>query len=161
VAAGRVRDSSPAAGSAGKDLLACASCGYPWDYASGLSFQRRAAMTEANVNLPPGRSLQALLADQGTLAEEQALSVLRQLFGQVRALNAAGKTHRGISPQRVWMDPQGTVTLAEPEAMRQVGGNDADADACPPELQSSAVISLPAEIEAARQALAEQGKDLD
>src|SRR5262245_41158676 len=112
-------------------------------------------MPEVHVN-PPGRPLEALLAEQGTFPEEEALSLLRQLLAQVRALHAAGMTHRGIRPEAVWLDAQGAVTLAEPEAVRQVGGN-GDLDACPPELQSSAVVSLPAGIEAARQELAARG----
>jgi serine/threonine protein kinase/WD40 repeat protein len=118
-------------------------------------------MSEGNPSAASSGTLRAVLDGKGVLAEAEALAVLRQLLNQVRALHAAGETHRAIRPETVFLDGQGTATLAAPEPVVELFGAAADPESCPPELTSARPLRLPAAIEPARQVLAAAGLDLD
>ena len=118
-------------------------------------------MATSSVRSAPSLYLTAVLAERGALPVEEGLPLLRQLLAQVRALHAAGRTHRAIGPQTVRLDPAGCATLTDPVPVQELGGADADPESCPPELHGAAAVRLPEEIEAARQVLSEAGVELD
>ena len=118
-------------------------------------------MPEATAFTPGERSLDVVLGERGPLPEGEALAVLRRLLADLRALHASGRTHRGIRADAVRITPEGIASLAEPPAALVCGGDDADPEACPPELRGVGPVRLPAGIEEARQALARAGCDLD
>jgi serine/threonine protein kinase len=118
-------------------------------------------MPEATAFTPGDRPLDVILGERGPLPEGEALAALRRLLADLRALHASGRTHRGISAGAVRISPEGVASLAEPPAVLECGGNDADPEACPPELRGVGPVRLPAGIDEARQALAQAGCELD
>jgi WD40 repeat protein/serine/threonine protein kinase len=118
-------------------------------------------MPEATAFTPGERSLDVVLGERGPLPEGEALGVLRRLLADLRALHASGQTHRGIRAGAVQITPEGVASLAERPAVLLCGGDDADPEACPPELRGVGPVRLPAGIEEARQALARASCDLD
>jgi formylglycine-generating enzyme required for sulfatase activity/serine/threonine protein kinase/WD40 repeat protein len=118
-------------------------------------------VSEGTPSAAPSRSLQGVLTERGALPPRTALAVFRQLLTHVRALHAAGRTHRGIGPDAVYLDAAGRATLAAPEPSLPFGGSDADAESSPPELHGAPAVHLPAEIEAASQELNRVGVALD
>ena len=107
------------------------------------------------------RLLQSVLAERGALPPETAVALFRQLLAGVRALHAAGRTHRAIRPDAVRLEPTGRAALLPPAAAVDFGGPGADPESCPPELLEASAVRLPAEIEAARQELSRAGIALD
>jgi serine/threonine protein kinase len=83
------------------------------------------------------------------------------VLARVRALHAGGVTHRAIGPESVFLDATGLVALAPTMPVPELGGPDADPESCPPELCAAIVVRLPADIEAARQVLAESKVECD
>lgn len=110
------------------------------------------------ISAAPTRTLDEALHERGFLACPEALTMLQQVLAQLQALHDAGRAHRDIGPHTVRLDGTGEATLADPEPVHELGGDDnIDLETCPPELCSAESLRVPLDLEAARQVLAEAG----
>lgn len=101
--------------------------------------------------------LSRILQARGVLPPAEALSVLRQLLEAIGRLHQSGRIHRAIRPDAVSIDAAGTVTLDNAAPVVEFLGHDADPDSCPPEVQPTAPLALPADAAAARKILLQAG----
>ena len=108
-----------------------------------------------------GLTLEAMIADRGTLPVERAAAVTLDLVRAVGRLHADGQVHRAISAEAITFDEADAPKLTSAGPVVMFGGLDADLDACPPMLHDLPSIALPADIETARQVLIEAGVLLD
>jgi serine/threonine protein kinase len=106
-----------------------------------------------------GTALSSVLAERKSLPVDEVIPILRQLLDLVQALHASGRTHRAIGPETVFLADGHQVTLADPQPMQLLSGN--DPEACPPELARLPPTELPADCAACRQVLARAGFVLD
>ncbi len=60
-----------------------------------------------------GEDLQARVTRAGPLAPAEALRVVREVAGALRAAHAAGLVHRDVKPANILLDPHGAVKLTD------------------------------------------------
>ena len=92
------------------------------------------------------------------MAEVASIGV--QLAEAVGVLHAQGQFHRGICLGSVSIDAALVAALGPVEPSVTFGGMEVDPDRCPPPLQRTQPVGLPARIDAARGHLLEAGVNL-
>lgn len=76
---------------------------------SGIHRGRRFLVTE----LAPGRSVQQLLKERGTISLLEALQVGRQVSAAIAELSERGLAHRDVKPANILIDQRAEVTLID------------------------------------------------
>lgn len=71
----------------------------------------------------PGRTLRALLDDQGQLSPRQALALLDPVIEGLAAAHAAGLIHRDVKPENVLLAADGRIKIADFGLARAVTAN--------------------------------------
>ena len=107
------------------------------------------------------QSLQAALEGRRPLSVREALVLVATISSQVEQLHQGSLLHRAISPEAIGFDEQHQAQLAPPGPPREFGGSQCDPDVCPPELQKSVTVLLPAEWNVARAAISKAGVRMD
>ncbi len=70
----------------------------------------------------PGRSLRRVLAEDGPLAADRALSLFRQAAQGIRAAHQAGVLHCDIKPDNLLVTAEGRLVIADFGVARALGG---------------------------------------
>jgi serine/threonine protein kinase len=107
------------------------------------------------------RILAKIVAERGVLSVKDAVNVTLQLVKIISSLHSQGKVHRKICSNTVLLDEALSATLASIEAEVTLGGIGVELVPAPMQFQNIPPISLPAEINGAKQVLTEAGILLD
>lgn len=107
------------------------------------------------------RTIESVLAEQGTLPASQAIELIRQLAEQVARLHVAGRIHGAITPNAATVDENLHPVLSIPEAGSAVHLGAGEWEDLLPDLNRLLPLELPAEIDAARRQLEAGGIALD
>lgn len=76
-----------------------------------------------SMDLVPGRSLRELLEQEGPLAPERALALLRQLAEGLGEAHRKGVLHRDLKPANVLVDEEGTAFITDFGVARGLGAS--------------------------------------
>jgi hypothetical protein len=117
-------------------------------------------MTHAASNAAAVQRLSELLGRERWSSQE-GLALVRRLARHVEHLRASDRTHQAIQVEEVLVDDRKGPVLRPGPAVRRFGGDQSDAEFCPPELAGGPAVDVPAEITAAAARLHRLGASLD